>query len=164
MDTRGISPHLVVSNGHHREPRFPNYQGEFSGEFLHYWLSHPFFDKNFIDYSEGPVPLYLKMFHPDYCNLYFIGMFQPLGCIWPGVELPSKLMAQELMGTWKRPKKIRELCEKQVTPAHYRPVNSPRHSVTVNYHLLMKALRKTLPKSQVSKIPQQNMDSEMVST
>ena len=44
----------------------------------------PFFNKNFIDYTKGPVSLYLKMFHPDYDNLFFIGMFQPFGCIWPG--------------------------------------------------------------------------------
>ena len=53
-------------------------------------LSHPFFKKELIDYRNGPVPLYLKMFHPSINNLYFIGMFQPLGCIWPGAEQQSK--------------------------------------------------------------------------
>jgi len=50
-------------------------------------LAHPFFDEKFLNYREGPVPLYLKMFHPKYDNLFFIGMFQPLGCIWPGARL-----------------------------------------------------------------------------
>lgn len=118
-----------------------------------YWLSHPFFDKNFIDYSEGSVPLYLKMFHPKYENLYFIGMFQPLGCIWPGAELQSKLMAQELIGNWKRPSSIQELCQKEVTNPHYQQVNSPRHTITVDYHLFVKALKKELPKGYVSKSP-----------
>ena len=40
-------------------------------------LAHPFFDESFLNYREGPVPLYLKMFHPKYDNLFFIGMFQP---------------------------------------------------------------------------------------
>lgn len=118
-----------------------------------YWLSHPFFKKDFIDYSKGPVPLYLKMFHPEYQNLYFIGMFQPLGCIWPGAELQSKLMAQELAGNWKRPASIRELCQKEVTNPHYRQVNTPRHTITVDYHLFVKALKKELPKNHVSKNP-----------
>lgn len=129
-----------------------------------YWLSHPFFDKDFIDYSDGPVPLYLKMFHPEFQNLYFIGMFQPLGCIWPGAELQSKLMAQELTGKWKRPDNIRELCEREVTHPHYRQVNSPRHTITVDYHLFVKALKKNLPKKYVSKNPKEKNRSEIVST
>lgn len=129
-----------------------------------YWLSHPFFDKDFIDYSEGPVPLYLKMFHPEYQNLYFIGMFQPLGCIWPGAELQSKLMAQELAGNWQRPKNIRELCEKEVSDPHYRQVNSPRHTITVDYHLFVKALKKALQKAKVSKNTGQKNPTPSLST
>ena len=57
---------------------------------------HIHFLKELIDYRNGPVPLYLKMFHPSINNLYFIGMFQPLGCIWPGAEQQSKLAAMAL--------------------------------------------------------------------
>ena len=129
-----------------------------------YWLSHPFFDKDFIDYSSGPVPLYLKMFHPKYENLYFIGMFQPLGCIWPGAELQSKLMSQELIGSWKRPGNIQELCEKEVTHPHYQQVNSPRHTITVDYHLFVKALKRELSKASVSNKSPRISQSEPVST
>ena len=118
-----------------------------------YWLTHPFFEKELIDYSTGPVPLYLKMFHPNLDNLYFIGMFQPLGCIWPGAELQSKLMAQELIGKWKRPKNLAALCEKEVTDPHYKQVNTPRHTITVDFHLFVKALKQQLPKNYLSKKP-----------
>lgn len=118
-----------------------------------YWLSHPFFDKNFIDYSSGPVKLYLRMFHPEYENLYFIGMFQPLGCIWPGAELQSKLMAQELAGKWKRPDNIAKLSEKEVKNPHFRQINSPRHTITVDYHLYVKNVKKHLPKNYISRDP-----------
>ena len=74
-----------------------------------YLLSHPFFEKDFIDYKEGSVPLYLKMFHPIYHDLFFIGMFQPLGCIWPGSEQQSKLLALTLNNKWKRPSNIKDL-------------------------------------------------------
>ncbi|MFN3759874.1 MAG: flavin-containing monooxygenase [Algoriphagus aquaeductus] len=124
-----------------------------------YWLSHPFFDKEFIDYSSGPVPLYLRMFHPKISNLYFIGMFQPLGCIWPGAELQSKLMAQELIGNWNRPKNIEELCEREVSHPHYKQVNTPRHTITVDYHLFVKSLKKELPKNHISKSPQNKVAS-----
>jgi hypothetical protein len=118
-----------------------------------YWLSHPFFDKELINYSEGPVPLWLKMFHPTISNLYFIGMFQPLGCIWPGAELQSKIMAQELAGKWQRPSNIKELCVKEATHPHYKQINTPRHTITVDFHFFVKELKKQLPKVYQSKKP-----------
>ncbi len=122
-------------------------------------LVHPFFDQSFLDYSSGPVPLYLKMFHPTYRNLYFIGMFQPLGCIWPGAELQSKIMARELAGKWQRPTNIEALCEREATHPHYRQVDSPRHTITVDAHEFRKALLKHLPKDYVQKKRQHRRES-----
>ncbi len=116
-----------------------------------YILKHSFFDEGFVDYSEGPVPLYLKMFHAEYHDLFFVGMFQPLGCIWPGSELQSKLLANYLTGTWKMPTNIKALCEKEVTNPHYRQINTPRHTITVDYHAFRKALLKQLPKNWKSR-------------
>lgn len=112
-----------------------------------YVLAHPFFEKDFIDYSSGPVPLYLKMFHAEYDNLYFIGMFQPLGCIWPGSELQSKLLAKAIAGTWTRPKNIKELCGREITHPHFNQVQSHRHTITVDYHKFVKALKKEIGKT-----------------
>jgi len=116
-----------------------------------YILTHRFFDSSFIDFSNGPVPLYLKMFHQEYHDVFFVGMFQPLGCIWPGSELQSKLLANYLIGTWKMPKNIKALCEREVTHPHYKQINTPRHTITVDYHLFRKSLLKHLPKNWKSK-------------
>jgi len=110
-------------------------------------LAHPFFDKKFLNYSEGPVPLYLKMFHPTYDNLYFIGMFQPLGCIWPGAEQQSKLAALALKESWKRPANIDVLCKREVTHPHMKQINTSRHRITVDFHRFMRDL-----KTQINKI------------
>jgi len=118
-------------------------------------LSHPFFDKEFIDYSASPVPLYLKMFHERYENLFFVGMIQPLGCVWPASELQSKLVARAITGQWTRPNNIKELCEREVSHPHYKQVNSPRHTITVDYHRFMRDLKKLLPKNYLSKQPVQ---------
>lgn len=123
-------------------------------------LVHPFFDKDFIDYSAGPVPLYLKMFHESYRNLYFVGMFQPLGCIWPGAELQSKIMAREVAGKWERPKNIAKLCEREVTHPHYKQIGTPRHTITVDFHRFIKDLRKHLPKDYVRKAPLKSVVTE----
>ena len=118
-------------------------------------LAHPFFDKDFIDYSVGDVPLYLRMFHPDIQNLYFVGMFQPLGCIWPGSELQSKIMAREIAGKWKRPGNIKALCEREVTNPHIKQIKTPRHTITVDQAKFVRQLKKHLPKDWVRKEPVQ---------
>lgn len=109
-----------------------------------YYISHPFFDSTFIDYSQGDVPLYLRMLHPQIENLYFIGLFQPLGCIWPGAELQSKLMAKELAGKWKRPDHVAKLAEREVKHPDFNQIKTPRHTITVNYHVFRKRLLKEL--------------------
>ena len=114
-------------------------------------LSHPFFKKELIDYSSGPVPLYLKMIHPEIENVFFVGMFQPLGCIWPGAELQSKIVARAITGDWERPKNIKELCEREVTHPHYKQIDTPRHTITVDFHYFVKDLKKHLPKNYLSR-------------
>ena len=78
-------------------------------------LAHPFFDKNFLDYSDGPVPLYLKMLHAEIENLYFIGMFNPW-VVLTRAEQQSKLAALALTEEWQRP--IQTLCEREVSHPH----------------------------------------------
>jgi hypothetical protein len=116
-----------------------------------YILTHPFFDESFLNYSHGPVPLYLKMLHGEYRNVYFVGMFQPLGCIWPGAELQSKIVARELTGKWKRPKNMAELCEREVTHPHMKQVDTGRHTITVDFHKFVRQLKRHLPKDYVKK-------------
>lgn len=113
-----------------------------------YQITHPFFDKNLIDYSEGAVPLWLRMMHPKIENLYFIGLFQPLGCIWPGSELQSKIMARELSGQWKRPKNIAALIQDELSHPDFEQIQTPRHTITVDYHKFRKRLLKHLPGHQ----------------
>ena len=121
-----------------------------------YILAHPFFDESLLNYKSGPVPLYLKMFHEKYTNLYFVGMFQPLGCIWPGAELQSKIMARELTGKWKRPANMAKLCEHEVTHPHMKQIDSARHTITVDFHKFVRELKKHLPKNYIQKVPVNN--------
>lgn len=118
-----------------------------------YVITHPFFDKYLINYSEGEVPLWLKMMHPTIENLYFIGLFQPLGCIWPGSELQSKIMARELNGTWKRPKNIPLLIERELKHPDFKQINTPRHTITVHYQKFRKRLLRQLPKDYIRRAP-----------
>jgi hypothetical protein len=94
----------------------------------------PFFDPQFINYRNTDVPLYLRVFHPDYRNLCFIGLVQPQGCIWPLSDAQSRLVAQYIAGNYRLPTDLREQAfadarriKKSYTPSH-------RHTVEVDYH------------------------------
>ena len=118
-----------------------------------YIISHPFFNKNLIDYTRGEVPLWLRMIHPSINNLYFIGLFQPLGCIWPGSELQSKIMARELAGKWTRPDNIQHKIEYELKHPDFNQINTPRHTITVDFHRFKKRLLQQLPKNYLSNEP-----------
>ena len=111
-------------------------------------LTHPFFKKDFLDYSSGPVPLYLKMFHPKMENLYFIGMFQPLGCIWPGAEQQSKLAALAINDEWQRPKNIETLCKREVKQPHMKQIETSRHTITVDFHRFIRDIKRQIKKTK----------------
>ena len=113
-------------------------------------IKHDFFDKSLINYEEGKVPLLHKMIPADIKNLYFIGLFQPLGCIWPGAELQSKLAAKHLSGQWSPNKPIKELIEKELTNPDVKQIDTPRHTITVDDYSFRARLKKELSRAQTA--------------
>ena len=110
-----------------------------------YKIETAFFDKDFIDYSESDrVELYLRMIHPDHPTLFFIGLFQPQGAIWPGSDLQSNLAAGIIKGTVKLPSNIRELASRESDEIDKRYLKRKRHTIEVDYHEFMGRLRKQL--------------------
>ena len=112
-----------------------------------YWIDHPFFDRSVIDFTAGQVPLYLRFLPATVRNLYFIGLFQPLGCIWPGAELQSKLAARHLRGTWRAPSNLAKRIETQMARPEYNQLRTPRHTITVDDINFRKRLRAELKRS-----------------
>lgn len=107
-------------------------------------IAHPFFDKKLIDFSAGPVPLYLKMLHAEHPHLFFIGLFQPLGCIWPAAELQAKLAVEYLQGHRRPPEDLRAAIEAELAHPDVRQLDTPRHTITVDYPLFRKRLLSAL--------------------
>lgn len=112
-----------------------------------YQITHPFLDKAVIDLSKAPVRLYQKMLLEKLKNLYFIGLFQPLGCIWPGAELQAKLAARHLAGLWRPSAPLPQLIDHELAHPDVDQVNSPRHTVTVNDMAFRKRLKADLARS-----------------
>ncbi len=110
-----------------------------------FYISFPFFDKNFIDYTHAEkTPLFLKMMHAQYQSLYFVGLFQPLGCIWPMADMQSRLAVQEITGRWQRPADMQAAIEHEMNNPHLDFERAPRHSTQVDYHQFRKELQREL--------------------
>ncbi len=115
-----------------------------------YKISFPFFDKSFIDWEDALyVPLWRRMFHQDVKNLYFIGLFQPLGCIWPLADYQALLACMELTGRYRRPADMAAAIEQERRNPHFDFVRTPRHSTEVDYAQFRKELLAELKKAGV---------------
>jgi cation diffusion facilitator CzcD-associated flavoprotein CzcO len=106
--------------------------------------SFPFLDRGLVDFSGGAVPLYLRVFHPDLPGLYFIGLVQPLGCIWPLAELQAELVAARIAGRFRLPADLRERALEELRNPPFRFLPTPRHALEVDYHLYSRQLRRAL--------------------
>lgn len=106
-----------------------------------YKTTFPFFDPGLIDFSSSHhIPLYRKMLHPEFTSLFFIGLFQPQGCIWPLADHQANIAANLITGNLQRPADIQQkiAAEEQLTRKHFR--QSMRHALEVDYHLFRKQL------------------------
>jgi hypothetical protein len=79
-------------------------------------------------------PLYLKMIPADLPNLYFIGLFQPIGCIWTLADYQARIAAFQITGHLRRPNNLQDLIKREMDRPHWRFQDHPRHAVEVDYH------------------------------
>tara|TARA_B100002019_G_scaffold244356_1_gene221300 strand:+ start:4542 stop:5828 length:1287 start_codon:yes stop_codon:yes gene_type:complete len=110
-------------------------------------IKHAFFEKDLINFEEGPVPLLHRMLPAYIKNLYFIGLFQPLGCIWPGAELQSKLGAKHLAGKWRPKDDIDKLIAQELKNPDVNQIKTPRHTITVDDFSFRGRLKKELKRA-----------------
>jgi cation diffusion facilitator CzcD-associated flavoprotein CzcO len=111
-----------------------------------YKISFPFFDKNFLNWEDTErIPLYLRMLHPEHPSLFFIGLLQPQGCVWPLSDLQSKLVANIIGGKARLPENIYQLAEEEASQIAREFISAKRHSVEVHYEPFVKKLRRHLP-------------------
>ena len=102
-----------------------------------------------IQWEEGErVPLYLRMFHPDYKNLIFIGLFQPQGAVWPLSDYQAKLAAKYIMKKWKPEGDVKSLAEKDANDISKEFLSAKRHTIEVHYQSFMNKLKKELRKNK----------------
>ncbi|MCY0095381.1 flavin-containing monooxygenase [Hoeflea ulvae] len=110
-----------------------------------YRLGAPFLGDVCPDWNEAAqVPLYLKMMLADVPDLFFIGLIQPIGCIWVLADQQAKLAAAEISGAWRRPADIKARIERDNRRDAKRYKASLRHAVQVDTHEYAAELDKVL--------------------
>jgi flavin-binding monooxygenase-like protein len=108
-----------------------------------YKVTFPFFDANFISAPDNDLPLFRRVFHPEYDNVFFIGLLQPLGAIMPLAEAQGQWIASYLRGEYALPAPAQLWDDMQAERARMfkRYVASKRHTMQVDFDNYLHALR-----------------------
>jgi dimethylaniline monooxygenase (N-oxide forming) len=116
-----------------------------------YKVTFPFLKYQSFDVSEtNDIRLYRKVVHPDYPNLFFIGLLQPLGAIMPLAEIQSqwvsKLLSQEahLPDQASMLRKIEQ--DKGAMQRRYK--SSARHTLQVDFHPYIESIQKEMKRTK----------------
>lgn len=108
----------------------------------------PFLDDVLPDWGNATqVPLYLRMIPPGQAGLYFIGLIQPVGCIWVAADLQARLAAAEVAGTWQRPDDMAAQIQRDLKRDARRYKSSHRHAIQIDMHEYCGKIRGELRKS-----------------
>jgi hypothetical protein len=97
--------------------------------------SFGFLDLSVVDWDlSSRPPLYLKMMHRRIVNIFFVGLFQPLGCIWRLADFQARIAAMQIIGKLERPADIDARVDREIRSPHWHFDAAPRHSIEVDYH------------------------------
>jgi dimethylaniline monooxygenase (N-oxide forming) len=109
-----------------------------------YKISFPFFDEDFISAPDNHIQLYRRAFHPDYDDLFFVALLQPLGATMPLAEAQGKWIASYLRGEYALPSaaEMRKDIADDMAAMRKRYVASKRHTIQVDFDTYMYELRK----------------------
>jgi cation diffusion facilitator CzcD-associated flavoprotein CzcO len=99
-------------------------------------IGFPFLPERFAFWDMARTPLYLNMMHPTIPSLFFIGLFQPISCIWRLADYQARIAALQISGRLSRPSTV---CD----PA-------PRHAIEVDFHTFRRELMAELAAAPVT--------------
>jgi len=113
--------------------------------------SFPFLSRQVADWDMAePLPFYLRMMHPTIPSLFFIGLFQSVGCIWRLADYQGRIAALQISGRLERPADIATRIRHEVAHPRYRLDPSPRHAMEVDYHAFRRELMRELAPAGVA--------------
>jgi len=92
------------------------------------------------------VPLWNRTVLPGVDNLFFVGLYQPLGSIMQPAELQGRIVGEYLAGRLEFPEEARMRADIQAEQRamQRRYLDSPRHTMQVDFGPFMHRLRRML--------------------
>jgi len=113
-----------------------------------YEISIPFLDNNFIFDADKRPLLYLNVFHPEFDDLFVVGLIQANGSIWRLANYQSQLVASYLIALAERHeragwfRRLKSQGHASMVQGSY--VQSERHRLEANYYAYRRQLRRHL--------------------
>jgi cation diffusion facilitator CzcD-associated flavoprotein CzcO len=111
-----------------------------------YRVSFPFFDPAFLEAKDNVVPLWNRTVLPGVDNLFFVGLYQPLGSIMQPAELQGRIIGEYLLGRIAFPDEatMRAEMARESRAMERRYLHSRRHTMQVDFGPFVHRLRKLL--------------------
>jgi thioredoxin reductase len=109
-----------------------------------YKISFPFFDPDFISAPDNHIELFRRVFHPEFDDVFFVALLQPLGATMPLAEAQGQWIADYLKGEYAlppRPALLQDI-EDDMAAMRKRYVASKRHTIQVDFDDYLHALGK----------------------
>jgi dimethylaniline monooxygenase (N-oxide forming) len=109
-----------------------------------YRVDFPFFEPDFISAPDNELPLFLRVFHPARPGIYFVGLCQPLGPLFPLAEAQARLIAAHLAGDYALPPAaaMARAAQEERDGVRRRYGSSPRHTMQLDFDAYLHALAK----------------------
>ncbi|PJZ71564.1 monooxygenase [Leptospira perolatii] len=115
-----------------------------------YDVKFPFFQPNFIDVIENHLPLFHRTILPKIPNLFFVGLYQPLGAVMPLAEFQGKWISEYLTGNYSFPSiaEMERHIKSYETKMRKRYVSSARHTMQVDFEDFLYGMQKELKRGR----------------
>jgi hypothetical protein len=100
-----------------------------------YKISFPFFDEDLIAAPDNHIELFRRVFHPEFDDVFFVALLQPLGATMPLAEAQGQWIADYLKGEYalpSRPALLQDI-EDDMETMRKRYVASKRHTIQVDF-------------------------------
>jgi cation diffusion facilitator CzcD-associated flavoprotein CzcO len=109
-----------------------------------YKVSFPFLEPGFLPVADNVVPVWNHMMLPGVANLFFVGLYQPLGSIMQPAEAQAKLIADYLHGEVVLPDEatMRREMQAEAQAMRRRYVASARHTMQVDFKPFLRRMER----------------------
>ena len=111
-----------------------------------YKVTFPFFKPEIIEAKNNDLPLFKRVFHSRYPDLFFIGLLQPLGAIMPLAEMQSIWVSKYLLGQYALPPtaELQQDIQREHDEMRKRYGTAPRHTMQVDFEPYIKNVQKEM--------------------